>query len=245
VASIETEPCEILAWDSEFFGRTIGRLTRRTLTPQIIEDAGRWAEAHRIECIYFLGDSADPITLRLAHEHGFELTDVRVMLERSTTDRDVRRLSAVRVRPVDPKDVPALRTLASANHRDSRFYYDRHFPQLRCDELFATWIEKSACGYADHVLVASSGDTIAGYVTLHVRDRNRGSIGLFGVDAASRGTGVGSSLIAGALEWLRNRDVALVDVVTQARNIRGMRFYQHAGFSVTDIGLWYHWWSGR
>jgi ribosomal protein S18 acetylase RimI-like enzyme len=33
-----------------------------------------------------------------------------------------------------------------------------------------------------------------------------------------------------------------VEVVTQGRNVRAIRFYQRAGFTVSDVGLWYHWW---
>src|ERR1700747_256473 len=77
--------CEYLDWDSEFFGRRIARVTALRLTEKSIADIDEWCSAHRIECLYFLADSADRSTTKLAQENGFRLMDVRVTLDVRST----------------------------------------------------------------------------------------------------------------------------------------------------------------
>jgi ribosomal protein S18 acetylase RimI-like enzyme len=204
----------------------------------------KWVNDERIECVYFLGDPGDQQTLELARTHAFDLTDVKVTLDRSTEVTEQATTDPGPIRPVARSDLPALRAIAAVNHRASRFYYDRHFSRRQCDELFATWIENSCLGYADQVLVAERHGEIAAYVTLHLGDGGRGSIGLFGVTASEQGNRIGAPLIRTAIQWLGDHRVGNVDVVTQGRNVRALRFYQRAGFLVRDLQLWYHWWIG-
>ncbi|HEY6323560.1 MAG TPA: GNAT family N-acetyltransferase [Thermoanaerobaculia bacterium] len=272
-----------------------GRLNRETLAA--IE---RWAARERIECLYFLADSGDPETARLAEESGFRLVDLRVTLERrlggssgpasgagrtvTATGRDAPTAEQaaaaaavssagppaaaapaggtagaaagepettmgppLRVRPATGTDLPRLRRIAAASHRDSRFYHDRHFDRRRCDALYAGWIETSCADPAGVVLVATAAAdpsaSPAGYATAVIGEDGEGRIGLFAVAPDARGRGVGGALVAAVLDWLAGRGADPASVVTQGRNVRAQRLYQRFGMRTRSVELWFHrWW---
>lgn len=235
--------CRLLDWDSEFFGRRIARVTAHRLTPELVEDVVAWGKRAGAECLYFLADAGDPETVRLAEDHAFRQVDVRLTLERGLDGEPAAPWpdGGARVRPAAPADLPALRALARTSHHDSRFYHDPNFPAARCDDLYATWIEKSCAGYADAVLVADHDRAAAGYVSCHL-DPDEGRIGLFAVSAAHQGRGTGRALLAASLGWFAAQGRRRVSVVTQGRNAPAQRLYQHGGFVTRSLQLWYHRW---
>jgi dTDP-4-amino-4,6-dideoxy-D-galactose acyltransferase len=239
------EPCEFLPWDSDFFGVRIGRVRGCRLTAARGADIAAWTDTHRIDCVYFLADADHPTTLRTASRQGFDLVDLRVTLAAvAAPTRDDAPASLTRVRPARADDIAALKQIARVSHRDSRFYADGRFDAGRCDELFATWIEKSCGGYADVVFVAESEGMPAGYISGHVAaGEHRGKIGLVGIDPARRRQGCARALVQSLLRWFVERGAVDVSVATQGRNAQALGFYQRNGFHVVSIELWYHRWS--
>jgi len=235
-------PCRFLGWDSEFFGRRIARANVNRLTSESLRQVQSWCDSQRIDCLYFLADSADAETVNLAEDAGFHLVDVRVTLGRERTGWESDPAPGG-VRPFQPEDLPWLRALASVSHRDSRFYYDKNLPQALCDALYATWIENSIRGYAQAVLVGKSHARPAGYITCH-GTATTGQIGLFAVAQEAQGRGLGRQLVLAALRWFDQHEASEVTVVTQGRNVRGQRMYQKCGFSTRSVELWYHYWPG-
>jgi dTDP-4-amino-4,6-dideoxy-D-galactose acyltransferase len=241
------------------------------LTREALASIERWAVQEGIECLYFLADAADRDTAPLAEEAGFRLVDVRVTLDRQlgvgddgkgggdgteagngggSGDGDGRArrgaegVSTVAIREAVPADVPELRRIAAASHHDSRFYHDSHFDRRRCDELYSTWIE-SCRGDPDGVVLAAAPDagSVRGYITASLAAAGQGRIGLFAVDSAARGQGIGGRLIAAAFDWLAGRGATRASVVTQGRNVRAQRIYQQFGMRTRSLELWYHrWW---
>ena len=197
-----TGVCEYLQWDSDFFACRIGRIRQEVLTPDLVVQIGQWAAQNRIDCLYLLADPQHHVTTALAQQHGLSFTDVRLTLVRSCHADEDPSDGPVVVRPASAGDVAVLRALAAANHRDSRFYHDRHFPRASCDALFTAWIDRSCSGYADQVLVSETASEVQGYVTIHLDTANRGRIGLLGVNPAARGMGCGRALVMSALQVL-------------------------------------------
>jgi dTDP-4-amino-4,6-dideoxy-D-galactose acyltransferase len=244
--------CEYLDWDSEFFGRRIARVVGPRLTEKLIADIDSWCSLQSIECLYFLADSTDQRTARLAQETGFRFVDVRVTL-------DVRSIKAcgpgdnaagdsathTMMRKAGEADIDALKVLARRSHRNTRFYYDGNFPVGRCDELYETWIEKSCRGWAKNVLVATNHEEIEGYISCHVTGAGSGQVGLVGVSEKAQGRGVGRALLANAIRWFCEEGVEVVSVVTQGRNVRAQRLYQRCGFTTRSVELWFHRWSAE
>jgi dTDP-4-amino-4,6-dideoxy-D-galactose acyltransferase len=237
--------CELLEWDTRFFGFGVGRVCADTLTQKGVVHIEPWCRQHGVRCLYFLARPDDPTTTRLAEQNGFHLVDIRITLDCAVPGPgDVSQAlpaSLVAVRPARSGDRAALRLIASQSHRDSRFYYDPGFPRDACDRLYETWIERSCDGYADAVLVAGHGRP-AGYASCHREGEDAGRIGLVGVSPHARGTGIGEALVLSALEWFRQHGVRHVSVVTQGRNCAAQRLYQRCGFLTRAVQLSYHRW---
>ena len=240
--------CDFLPWDTEFFGCRIARVRGDTLTPQKAAQVDSWSRDNQIKGLYFLSCSNDPATIRTAEEHGFQLVDVRLTFERVLSGKSDPVLASLntgtQIRTSQPGDVPALQAMARAAHRDTRFFADTHFSSERAEELYSTWITKESHGGAGIVLVATAQpNQVVGYISCHLdASRREGSIGLVGVDAASRGRGVGQSLVYAAIEWCHNQGISVVTVVTQGKNRSAQRLYQRCGFLTRDLQFWYHKW---
>jgi dTDP-4-amino-4,6-dideoxy-D-galactose acyltransferase len=239
--------CRLLEWDSAFFGLRIARAE-----PAVFGAEGRslfdaWCGLNQIDCVYLLADVADQSTIASAESAGFRLVDIRLTLDTTLSQGVPAAVGPAHgsVRAACPDDMKALKAIARQSHRETRFYADGHFDPRRCDDMYETWIERSCSGWAERVVVAQAEGAPAGYVTCHVRAPGEGQIGLVAVKAASRGLGLGSAMIDEALRWFEGRHVTRVSVITQARNVNAMRFYQRAGFSMTSIQLWYHKWMTR
>lgn len=234
-------PCERLAWDSEFFGRAIGRVTRNRLAPDEMASALEWRRCEKIEVMYLLADAAHTPTHRLAEQAGFRLTDVRIELVRDIRN-ELLAPPAAPVRPAVTEDIPVLRGIASGAFTDTRFYQDERFPRAACDRLYETWIENSVRGFADYVAVGLSADGApGGFITCH-RSKEEARIGLVAVSETARGKGLGRALVLHACAWGVQTGCCTIRVPTQARNLPALRLYERCGFLASACALWYHGW---
>lgn len=241
-------PCEELPWDSGFFGLSIARAIPSRLDVPTRDGMFDWCRSHAVDCLYFLCAPDDTATTRHLDEGGFQLVGVRVTLARPA--RSGRGEVRGHVRPAVAGDIPDLRDIATSAHRDTRFHADSHFDAARCDELYATWIEKSVRGYADQVLVAERDNAPVGYLTVHVARPNAepgpagrtGRIGLFAVHERYRNQGVGRDLLRSAALKLDAEGVTETSVVTAGRNVAALSLYKGEGFRTIDVALWYHRW---
>lgn len=244
-----SDPCVMLPWDSDFFGRRIARVKSHCLDAPLIDEIARWTGEQAIDCLYFLADSNHTPTIALAETAGFRLVDVRLTLDLNNPAAAATTLAATRppsvhIREAQPNDMDRLAAIARTAHTDTRFYADPHFDYARCEDLYETWIRRSAEGFADQVLVSDQGGRATGYITctLHAADPATGTIGLLGVGSDSRGAGLGSALVITALDWFGQRGCRQVTVVTQGRNIDAQRLYQKCRFRTRSLQLWYHRW---
>src|SRR5688500_4549940 len=233
--------CQLLEWDTQFFGVPIGSIIPHRLTEASVREALLWAVANKTRCLYMLADSEDCSTLRLAEVNKFQLVDIRLTLARNNIHSPTPPFDKL-IRHVKAEDIPSLREIAGVSHRDSRFYSDPNFPLPLVDELYRTWIEKSCLGYAAAVLVAEHEGRAVGYITCHLDGQGIGRIGLLGVSSVAQGQGIGTKLVASALGWFEAQAVGKVTVVTQGRNVSAQRLYQRCGFITESLQLWYHRW---
>jgi len=241
-SSTERDPvCTYLEWDSQFFQRRIARLNRHRLDHATMTECAHWCRHHRIDCLYFLADSNNLETPRLAEANDFHLTDIRMTLGRVVVPEDFAANSFDGFRHAREDDLRALRTIARTSHHDTRFYFDGHFEQEKCDLLYATWIENSFRGFAQAVLVAEADGEPAAYLTCHLNDQ-ASQIGLVGVGEGHRGKGLATKLVRAFLSWSREQGARRALVVTQGRNLPAQRLYQRNGFITSSMDLWYHRW---
>ena len=241
-SSTKRDPvCTYLEWDSQFFQRRIARLNRHRLDHATMTECAHWCRHHRIDCLYFLADSNNLETPRLAEANDFHLTDIRMTLGRVVVPEDFAANSFDGFRHARENDLRALRTIARTSHHDTRFYFDGHFEQEKCDLLYATWIENSFRGFAQAVLVAEADGEPAAYLTCHLNDQGS-QIGLVGVGEGHRGKGLATKLVRAFLSWSREQGARRALVVTQGRNLPAQRLYQRNGFITSSMDLWYHRW---
>jgi dTDP-4-amino-4,6-dideoxy-D-galactose acyltransferase len=231
---------QVLDWDSEFFGHRIARLEVDAVSAAHRDETEAWCRDQRVACAYLLVAAGDQATSDTAISSGFRLVDVRVKLEALVgAEPDTAPVAGVRL--VVPADLEHLRAIARGSHADSRFYADGHFDRQRCDDLFVHWVDRSCQGWADRVFVAESDGAAVGYVTVH-RRTDAAEIGLVGVSATARGRGWATRMLVSARRWCAEEGLSRVTVVTQGRNRSAMGLYQAAGYTVSDIHLWYHRW---
>jgi len=231
----------VLDWDSLFFGRRIATVVGEPRDREDITGVIAAASAQGVECIYALSDLGNTAAIQALESVEARLVDVRMTFERGLPVPEVPHSESA-IRAARESDIPALRQLAAASHGSSRFYSDGRFPKLLCDEMFATWIERSCSGWADTVQVAEIDGLVSGYTTGHVREDARGEIGLVAVDPRAQGHGLGAKLVAATLEDLRRRGARNATVVTQGRNLAAQRLYQGQGFRTQRVQTWHHLW---
>jgi dTDP-4-amino-4,6-dideoxy-D-galactose acyltransferase len=240
---VERALCQYLEWDSQFFGARIARFEDTRLTPENAAAALAWCSENRIECVYLLTDATHAETSIIADKAGFRLVDVRMTLARDLNEPvSLHTGAGPEIRVASARDLPELMAIARVSHHDSRFYQDPGFQDSRCDDLYATWIERSFEGYADSVFVAEMDGIVSGYITCRVSNSGEGSIQLLAVRSGARGLGVGSRLVGKALEYLSERGMTTASVVTQGRNIGSLSLYQRCGFRTNNVQHWYHRW---
>jgi dTDP-4-amino-4,6-dideoxy-D-galactose acyltransferase len=235
--------CQLLDWDSNFYGFKIARLTADRLTKNVVKEVLNWCSRQDVKCLYLLTDNSDAETIGLAEDHQFRFVDIRVTLNLQIPDRWVGKgIDNNLIGLSTPDDIPALRSIAKVSHHDSRFYFDRNFPRHLSDSLYETWIDKSCKGYADAVLVSRHGGVPVGYITCHKISSTEGSIGLFAISQEHQGKGLGGNLIENSLCLFASQGIKQVSVVTQGRNIVAQKTYQRFGFRTANLQLWYHRW---
>jgi dTDP-4-amino-4,6-dideoxy-D-galactose acyltransferase len=237
--------CQLLEWDTDFFGRRIAQLNAQRLDPSTMAAALAWCADQQIDGLYLLCDAADTPSIRQAEINAFQLMDLRHTLawQGGSAESDIE--PAADTRPVAAQDIVGLAAIARVSHRDSRFYADPQFAPEQCDALYAAWIEQSCAGYADVVLVAGPVGAPTGYISCHRAAPSSGKIGLLAVAAAARGRGLGVQLIRAAQRWFAEHELQDVTVVTQGRNLPAQRLYQRCGFVTRSQQLWYHAWFRR
>lgn len=235
-------PCELLEWDSDFFGKRIARVVRRVADAEAVAEILAWREREAIDCLYLLVQASDDTAIRLAETMGFHLVDLRVTLSLDLVAGERATAPQPTIRPVQNSDWPALLSLARSLHHDTRFFVDGHFSRERCETLYAIWLEQCGSAPCSQVWVAEQEGQPAGYIACQATAAGEGRISLLGVAPSRHRQGLGSALVRTGLDWCAGVGLRTVSVVTQGRNIRALRLYQRYGFSTSSLEFWYHLW---
>jgi dTDP-4-amino-4,6-dideoxy-D-galactose acyltransferase len=243
VSSTRSELWQIHEWETAFFGVATARITVPRINAADLNRVLAECQVCGVRVVHYLADANDDESIRAAEQAGFHLVDVRMTLEwNASMESGVTQTDLV-LRDYRVGDLPRLEEIARTIYRQTRYYYDRHYPRERCNDLYAVWIAKSCQGDADRVIVAEQDNIIVGFITCQLSpDKSEGTIGLVGVSAEARGLGVGRAIVGEAQRWFATVGVRRVRVVTQIRNIAALALYQRCGFVVNNVGFWYHKW---
>jgi ribosomal protein S18 acetylase RimI-like enzyme len=217
-----------LKWDSELFGRKIGRVVPVTDDSTLKNLIAEAREGH----YRYLGcrvPAQDIAIIRLFESNGFYLTDLGIVFERGTEGAMVAGGSA---REGTLKDVDVIKKIAKGLFRGGRFYTDPFFSEEEADSLYQAWAENSLRGFADRVFLVEE----KGFITCKVSGET-GNIPLIGVTNKDQGRGIGAVLVLNALNWFERNNVKLVTVRTQAGNSRALKFYWRLGFCIRSADI--------
>ena len=242
---ISGPPCELLEWDTAFFGFRTGRVIRNRILASEVPAILEWCDAQKLSCLYFLCSPDHDESVRLAEGNGFHLVDVRMEYLWIPSHREKAvppDPASESARPVVPGDVPWIEKIAADSYTGTRYYFDERFPREKASALYTEWARKSCSGWADAVLVVPRKDRVGGFVTCHVDSREKGRIGLVGVDPGCRGAGIGGRVVRAAQGYFLRQGVTEVSVVTQGRNVEAQRLYQKCGFLSRNTYYWFHKW---
>lgn len=245
---MNAEPCELLPWDTEFFGFPIARLIGKSLTPDEWPRIRDWCDARGIHCLYGML-LPDFQSTRVVEAAAANLVDVKMTYAWSPTGKTPPPI-VPRVRRAVEADLPALQRIAGESHR-GRFHHDGRFPPEKCDELYRVWIRKGLLERKDHVLIVEDDGAACGYCACGTKPDPGGStekigvIEIVAVDERHRGRGIGGDLVDAALAWFVQQGMSSVHLVTQAQNLAAQRLYQRCGFVSIGCEFVYHKWFER
>jgi dTDP-4-amino-4,6-dideoxy-D-galactose acyltransferase len=248
IHSMENETCQLLQWDTDFFGFRIAKVISGRLNEDLIKPVNNWCRQNRIDCLYLLIESDDIQSIRSAEDQDYRLVEVRINLERwLKTWNPITRPhieNNVLVRPIQPSDISTLLEIAKTAYIDSRFYFDKHFPEDKWQAYYATWVKKSCEGGAPIALTAIKNNEIVGYITGQIDKETptKGQYELTGVRESARKAGVGQELFCSGIDEFVRRGVEYLWVSTQGRNVTTQRMIQRHGFLTRSCQLYYHKW---
>ena len=187
--------CEMLDWDSDFFGIKVARITEPVLAAEELTSILAELNRQRVELVYW--PSSTQFDCDEIKGLGGHLVDNKTtfVIDFRQFDLDAM-VSADIVVPYSPSMPFAdVEDLAVQSSEYSRFAVDPRFPRERLVALYKTWIDRSIRKeIASEVLVIREGSRIVGMVTIGEKD-GRGDIGLIAVDARCRGKNYGEILV--------------------------------------------------
>ncbi len=220
-----------LTWDSQFFKRKIGRLTK-VPPDDVLQKLIRRALKENYLYLTCRFDLTSISTIQHLEKHGFYMTDLGVVWERRS---DPLLEPMILVRGADIKDAPMLKKISRGLFKNSRFYNDPFFTNDEAARLYRAWIDNSLKDKEIKTFVVEK----KGFITCKRLSKNKGDIPLVGVTAGQQGKGIGGSLVYQALNWFKAVGVKTVTVRTQANNLAAMNFYAGVGFRVkyTDVTM--------
>lgn len=235
---------EYLSWDSQLFGKSIGRIKFDKLGKSELLNCLEWAKSENIDCLYYLVDSSDTTFVSIAEDYGFKFIDFRFTLNAKITCEKIYSRTSVdnfEYSQSTIEDLPRLIEIVRTNHTDSRFFKDPNFDKIKSEKLFELWIMKCFNGNNSTIIISKLNSELAGYISISFTNTT-GVIELIGVNDQFRNRGIGNSLIFYAFEWFKKHNIHEVNVVTQGTNIPALRMYCRCGFYPIQAKSWYHLW---
>ena len=237
-----SDRCEMLPWDSEFWGIPVARLRGAELTAEESDRVLVWCRDRDVRCLYFAANGSSGRTLEVAAQAGFAFVDVRLDLDMEVRSSPPAAVDVACTR-ADPRETHLLVEMARTAYDDTRFLKDSRFDRGRAAELYARWIAQDVRERS--VLVArerATGSPPLGFISCQLEGPREGRIGLVGVTAAARGRGVGRALVNAALRFFSDHSVGHVRVATQGTNVAAVRLYESTGFRIRETRIWFHRW---
>ena len=227
---------EKLNWDSEFFNLNVGKVELTGISLKDITDL------YKYDLVYFFINPNDfSINKQLVEAQALlvdeKVTYCKKVSEISSTDINISSYT----RKLMHSDEDVVR-IGLQSGIFSRFNLDPGFTKNDFERLYTTWMNRSIDReVADEVFVYQENDKIIGTVT--VREvNNKGDIGIFAVDAMTRGKKIGTKLLNHVNAYCIEKCYEGLQVITQKANADACKFYEKNGFTIDSVINVYHLW---
>lgn len=230
-----------LAWDSQFFGKKIGRLDIFEENDGFLKENLSKAFVENYDLIYLFTEKNIHVSDKILQEFHGELVDKKVIFTAEIEQLSTKQNTNIK-EFLDKKATNELYELAYLSGSHSRFKLDEKLGIENFKRLYREWIDKSVSHEIAHKIFVYGDEKVGGMITLGVKDRIA-TIGLIAVDETLQGHGVGRALIDACVDFCRNEQIKTLDVPTQLDNLQACRFYEKYGFEVKDIKNIYHFWQ--
>ncbi|MDH5681297.1 MAG: GNAT family N-acetyltransferase, partial [Spirochaetota bacterium] len=169
--------------------------------------------------------------------HSFEFADVKIT---NTINLEDFHFSDEPAELATHVDINELKEMSATLFSDSRYYHEK-FNKEKVNEFFQIWVEKAVLGqYDDYCIKVQNGGTIAGYITTKLLGEAKARIGLIAVKPQAQNLGIGTKLIKSLFKFLYEKEIRVVSVVTQGKNISAQNFYLKRGFLINKLEHWYY-----
>lgn len=232
-----------LSWDSGLFGFPVGRIDVCAGDVEVgsLENA---VKRGRFKLTYvFLpvqegsGLRLEPLRKELVNLGG-RMVDRKLTYRKELTESPKMR---ERCKPVvrAMKLTASMERLSLASGWCSRFWVDEKLRDY-LGPMYVTWLRRDF--ERGVVFVCPSCENPEGMVTASVLN-GVGRYGLVVVEDGHRREGVGASLLENVESWFHSCGVHRCEVVTQAANVGGVRFYERCGFALTSCAEVWHVWQ--
>lgn len=218
-----------LTWDTEFFGRKVGKLEiDREIGPEEL----KCFEKSGFDSVYIFSALQQPFSVS---DH-LPLMDKKVTLLKENFDEIEE--GSLFFSPSRP--TPLLEKLFLQSGQHSRFKLDNVFsPEF--EALYGTWLRNSLSGeFADHVICAGTPGSPEGIVVLK-KNGDALHISIIAVAESHRGQRIGKKLIGKAVSIAKGSSLSSLTVDTQEANFGAVAFYKKMGFTVCHRVFIYHW----
>lgn len=229
---------ELLPWDSEFFGISIGRVRLDGSTPEAIAALEDEARGAGIQCLYGELDPEAAQDTFMVQRLGYRFVEAATLFSLRTSEPRIPEPDGIEVRAGSADDLAPLSETVAQLAAWSRFAVDPRFGIEAAERLQARWIERAATSPDDEraLLVAEDAEGIVAFIT---RASHPEPV-VDTVGTSNRGSGAARYLIQEARDWAGDR--SLYGGPIAARNVNALRYVSHCGYRVARVRYLYHRW---
>lgn len=229
-----------LEWDSDFFGKKIGKIDFTNNGTFLVENLEK-AFKQQYDLVYVFGNKNTDIPNEILAKFNGKLVDRKITY--TAQIKDLRTKTIVKIKEFREQNGCQLYDLAYLSGTHSRFKLDKGLGIENFKHLYREWIDKSVSHQiAKKVFVYEDSGKIKGMITLGVKEKTA-NIGLIAVDESLQGKGVGISLIDACVQYCKAENILTLDVPTQLENTQACKFYEKCGFREKSVQNIYHFWA--
>lgn len=130
--------------------------------------------------------------------------------------------------------------LAKTIYKTNRYAQDPLINKHTGVYIYINWIKNSLYkGYANEAFLAFDGLVAGGLITVKIKN-NQGFIDLLGIIKSYQNKKLGSHLLKKAIDYMVEKGINDIFVITNGENIPANIFYQKNHFIIYDMKLVYH-----